>query len=106
MHIQLVTFALEGISDTDLRVGAEAIAPQFTALPGLHSKVWISDPASNTYGGIYTWEDRDAMRSYLHGELYAAAVRDNPTFTGVRSRDFGVIEGATRITAPHRAVRV
>jgi hypothetical protein len=54
--------------------------------------------------GLYTWTDRNAMQSYLHGELYAAAVRDNPTFTGVRSQEFGVIDAATRITGAGAAV--
>ena len=100
MHVQLVTFALVGLSHADLRAGAEAIAPQFATLPGLRSKVWLSDAASNTYGGLYTWESRDAMQRYVAGELYATAVRDNPAFTDVRSRDFGVLETATRITSP------
>ena len=42
------------------------------------------------------------MQTYLHGELYAAAVRVNPTLTDVRSREFGVNEAATRITGPDR----
>ena len=40
------------------------------------------------------------MRSYLAAELYAAAVRDNPAFADVRSRDFAVIEAPTRVTSP------
>ena len=101
MHVQLVTFTLAGLSHADLRAGAEAIAPQFAALPGLHSKVWLADPISNTYGGLYTWETHEAMQRYLAGELYATAVRENPAFTDVRSRDFGGLEAATRNTSPH-----
>ena len=67
MHIQLVTFALQGISEADLRVSAQATAPLFAALPGLRSKVWLADPASKTYGGVYTWEDRAVMHVYLGG---------------------------------------
>ena len=100
MQIQLVTFALEGISDADLRAGAEAVAPAYAALPGLRSKIWLADAAANIYGGLYTWQSRDAMRSSVAGELYATAVRDNPAFRDVRSRDFGVLEAATRITNP------
>jgi hypothetical protein len=101
MHIQLVTFTLEGIPDADLRAGADAIAPRFAALPGLHSKIWLADPSSGTYGGIYAWEDRAAMHAYLDGELYAG-LRDNPAFAHVHSRDFGVRTGPTRITSAER----
>jgi quinol monooxygenase YgiN len=99
MHVQLVTFNLQGISEAELRAASEAIAPQFAALPGLHSKVWLAEPRSSTYGGIYTWQDRAAMQAYLDGELYAA-LRDNPAFDGVRSNDFGVLAAPTRITSP------
>ena len=101
MHIQLVTYALQGITDADLRAGAEAVAPAFAALPGLASKVWLADPASNTYGGIYTWESEAAMRAYLDGPLFAS-MRENPTLAGVQSRAFAVLPEPTRITSPAR----
>ena len=97
MHIQLVTFTLDGISDADYRASVEAAAPHFAAVPGLRSKVWLADADSGTYGGVYTWDDRAAMQSYLDGDLYAS-VRDNPAFTGVRSRDFGVLAEPARPT--------
>jgi hypothetical protein len=98
MHVQLVTFTLEGMSDADLRASAAAIAPQFAALPGLRSKIWLADPSTGTYGGVYAWEDRAAMNAYLGGELYAG-LRDNPGLARVRSRDFGVLAGPTRVTS-------
>jgi Putative mono-oxygenase ydhR len=97
MHIQLVTFTLEGISDAEYRASVEAVAPHFAAVPGLRSKVWLADAGSGTYGGVYAWDDQAAMQSYLDGELYAT-VRDNPAFVGVRSRDFGVLAEPTRLT--------
>jgi putative monooxygenase ydhR len=97
MHIQLVTFTLNGISDAEYRASVEAVAPHFATVPGLRSKVWLADAASGTYGGVYTWDDRAAMQSYLDGDLYAT-VRDNPAFADVRSRDFGVLAEPTRLT--------
>ena len=97
MHIQLVTFTLEGISDAEYRANIEAVAPHFATVPGLRSKVWLADAGSGTYGGVYTWDDRAAMQSYLDGDLYAT-VRDNPAFAGVRSHDFGVLAEPTRLT--------
>lgn len=99
MHVQLVTFTLEGISDADLRASAEAIAPQFAALDGLRSKIWLADPSTGTYGGIYAWEHRAAMNAYLAGPLYAG-MRENPALARVRSREFGVLAGPTRVTSP------
>jgi len=102
MHIQLVTFTLDGITDADLRARADAIAPTFAQLPGLYSKVRLADSTHNTYGGLYTWRDRDAMQAYRSGELYTTAVRDNPAFADVHSTAFAVLDGPTRRTAPDR----
>jgi Putative mono-oxygenase ydhR len=105
MHIQLVTFTLAGISDADYRASVEAVAPHFAAVLGLRSKVWLADAGSGTYGGVYTWDDRTAMHSYLDGDLFAT-VRDNPAFAGVRSRDFGVLAEPTRLTIPSDVPRL
>jgi hypothetical protein len=98
LHIQLVTFTLDGISDAEYRAGVEAVAPHFATVPGLRSKVWLADAGSGIYGGVYTWANRAAMQSYLDGDLYPT-VRNNPAFAGVRSRDFGVLTEPTRVTA-------
>src|SRR6266540_3753819 len=97
MHIQVVNFQLSGIDDMQFRQQSDELAPAFAALPGLVSKVWLSDPATGTYGGIYTWEDRAAMERYLASDLFQA-LKNHPNLAGVTSRDFGVIEGPTRVT--------
>jgi quinol monooxygenase YgiN len=102
MHIQLITFNLHGISDADLRAGAQGIAPHFAAQPGLRSKIWLADRDTNTYGGVYAWESRTAMEAYLDSDLFATAVRDNAAFAGLRSVDFDVLAEPTRITGPER----
>jgi len=102
MHLLLVTFALAGISDADLRARAEAVAPHFAALPGLRSKVWLADPGSGTYGGVYLWDDRAAADAYAGGELFAGAVARNPAFADVTVRGFEVLEGPSRITGAER----
>ena len=39
MHIQVVTFKLDGIDDAAYRAHAEQSAPTFAALPGLRAKI-------------------------------------------------------------------
>jgi len=58
MYIQIINFNLSKMTPAEFEKLCEALAPQFAALPGLISKVWLSDPASNTFGGVYTWRDR------------------------------------------------
>jgi quinol monooxygenase YgiN len=103
MHIQVVTFRLQDLSDTDYVAGCERDAPAFAAVPGLLSKIWLRDPATGTYGGVKTWADRQAMEDYLKGDVWRALV-GSPHFVDAESRDFGVIEAPTRITRGYQVV--
>ncbi|GAA2640520.1 YdhR family protein [Streptomyces vastus] len=97
MHIQIVTFELHGIDEAGYQAQAEAVAPAFAALPGLRAKVWLADPGTNTYGGVYTWDDRAAMETYLAGELFRG-LQATPGIGTVVSRDFAVLEEPTKLT--------
>ena len=83
MVIQVVNFNLEGITHDDFMGVANSVAPNFAPLPGLVSKVWLSDEANNTYGGVYSWSSGQQMDSYQKGELYAGALANNPNFKGL-----------------------
>jgi len=92
MHIQIVTFHLKGITDAQYAQACrEQFAPLFEAMPGLISKVWLRNPATNTYGGVYKWQDKAAMDTYVGSELFRT-VQAHPNFADVTSRDFGVLE--------------
>lgn len=97
MHILIVDFRLEDISEEEYRNQSEAIAPAFAALPGLVSKTWLADSLTNTYGGVYVWRDRRAMEDYKETDIYRGMLA-NPHFGGVTVRDFVVLEGPSRIT--------
>ena len=97
MHIQVVTFNLSGLGEAEYRAVCDQLAPAFAELPGLISKVWLADPESNTYGGVYTWVDRTAMEAYTTTELFKGVV-SNPSLANIQSRDFAVIDGPTRVT--------
>jgi hypothetical protein len=95
MHIQIVTFHLNGITDAQYAQACkEQFAPAFRALPGLISKVWLRNPDTNTYGGVYTWQDKAAMDVYLASELFRS-VQNHPNLSDVTSKDFGVLDGIT-----------
>ncbi len=97
MHIQIINFRLDDMSDEELRELAEALAPAFADLPGLVSKYWLANPETNTYGGVYVWQDRQAMEDYKKTEIFKG-VTTNPNFVDVVSKDFAVFENPTRIT--------
>ncbi len=105
MHVQIVNFHLANLSDASFRDACDELAPAFADVPGLVSKLWLANPATNTYGGVYTWSSREAMTEYLGGELFAA-MASNPSFADITSTDFELLEGPTSITrglVPSRA---
>lgn len=63
MHIQVINFNLNGLSETEYGALCDEIAPTFAEVPGLISKVWLANRSSNTFGGVYTWANR---RGWLH----------------------------------------
>jgi Putative mono-oxygenase ydhR len=97
MHIQVVTFQLDGIDDAAYQAHAEQAAPAFAALPGLRAKIWLANQQTSTYGGIYTWDDITAMRAYQSGEIFQG-LQANPHMIDVTVTDFPVLAGPTNVT--------
>src|SRR5262245_49370694 len=96
-HIQLVTFHLAGLEPAAYRAGCEASAPAFTEIPGLRAKAWLANSSTNTYGGVYAWESREAMEAYVSGPIFGGLLA-NPGIAQVTTRDFGVLQRPTEIT--------
>ena len=97
MHVQIVTFTLENLTDTEFHTLCGQLAPDFAAIPGLISKVWLAAPVANTYGGVYTWQSQAAMEAYMQSELFGNVV-NHPQLANVTSQDFSILEEPTRVT--------
>ena len=97
MIIQVVNFNLKDLSDAEYRGVCDGLAPELARVPGLVSKVWLADEASNTYGGVYTWVDRQAMDAFAQSDFFKAFVT-NPNFTNITSNVFGILEGPSQVT--------
>lgn len=97
MIIQVVSFNLDGLSDAEYRRACEGLAPELARVPGLISKVWLADEASNTYGGVYTWADRQGMDAFALSDLFKEFAT-NPNFQNITSTVFGILERPSRIT--------
>jgi hypothetical protein len=105
MHVQIITFRLVDMDEAGYRAACAEMAPAFAALPGLLTKIWLADPATNTYGGVYLFRDREAVEAYGASELFAT-VAAFPHFADITSRDFAVYDDLTRITQPEVEVLV
>ena len=97
MHIQVITFKLDGIDDAAYQAHAEQLAPAFAAMPGLRAKIWLANQQTSTYGGIYAWDSRTAMRAYQSGEIFQG-MQASPHMIDVAVTDFPVLAGPTKVT--------
>ena len=86
-HIQILNFNLKGINHDDFMEIADTMAPVFAEVPGLLSKIWLADQESNTYGGIYSLEDSQAIETVTKISLFND-IANNPNFTNFTSKDF------------------
>lgn len=71
--------------------------PLLPPFPVLISKVYLADAETNTYGGVYSWQDAQAMEDFMKGELWRF-VETHPNVTNLTWKDFGILEGPTRVT--------
>jgi Putative mono-oxygenase ydhR len=101
--IQLVTFNLRDLSDADYRSACEGLAPELARVPGLVSKFWLADEASNTYGGVYTWIDQPALDAFARSDIFRAFAT-NPSFANIASRVFGILDGPSQVTRSSIAI--
>ena len=99
MHAQVITFGLQGITEEQYHEAVGADAQLFANLPGLLGKVWLRNPETNTYGGLYLWADQETYERYIEGDVFAA-IKANEHLENVESRDFGVFDDLSSITLP------
>lgn len=97
MHVQVVTYALDGMPESDYLNVANELAPGFSGIPGLLAKIWLDDPDRDRYGAVYFWEDKAYMERFLRSNLFEGT---NPEFTDVDSEGFAVLENLTAQTQP------
>ena len=97
-YVQVINFSLEGITQDEFKGVANEVAPNFAQLPGLISKAWLSDEASNTYGGVYYWKSKEYCEAYRGSELYTQALVNNPNFTNLSDEGFDVLKGPSKVT--------
>lgn len=103
MHILIINFNLNDLSRTQYEEVCDSLAETFAAVPGLISKHWLANEEANTYGGVYLWENRQAMVDYKESELFSA-IGANPALINITATDFEVMAGPSTVTGvPHPA---
>ena len=60
---------LTDMTDRYREVCAE-LAPAFAELPGLLATVWLADPPTRAFGGVYLFADRESADAFLGSALF------------------------------------
>jgi hypothetical protein len=97
MHIAILEFQLKNMTKEKFVSVCDELAPKLAATPGLISKVWLADASTSTYGGVYTFKDRQAFQDFARSD-FAQSLATNPNMTELKMRDFDVLEKPTRVT--------
>ena len=53
---------------------------------------------NNTYGGVYTWENRPSIEDYLNSSFYDEVLGNNPAFVNITYKAYEILEEPTSIT--------
>ena len=73
------------------------LAQAFADILGLITKTWLANEETNTYGGVYHFENKQVMLEYKETEVFAA-IGENPAFINPIITDFGILEGPSKVT--------
>lgn len=84
-------------SDEQLDATALESAEYLKTVSGLVEKTYLVDSANRRCGGVYKFEDRDALDDYLASDFWAG-VLENPEVVQVETKTFDVHEAASTIT--------
>ena len=97
MLIQIINYSVEGVSEQELNELCDQLAPAIAAMPGLISKTWLANPETNTYGGVYHWQDQASIDNFMGSHLVADFV-GHPNIANVTSQVFDVMVEQSKVT--------
>jgi hypothetical protein len=97
MHILIINFNLNDLPRAGYEAVCNEVSAAFAAVPGLISKKWLANEDTNTYGGVYLWQDKQSMLNYQASELYSS-LGSNPAFINITATDFEMLHEPSKVT--------
>jgi len=86
-----------GVSPKEYEGAVKPMASDFAKVPGLRWKVWIMNEEEREAGGIYLFEDKASIDTFVQSDL-AQSVMDHPALSEFSAKQFDVMEEMTRVT--------
>jgi hypothetical protein len=82
---------------SDFMRESKPVADALANVPGLRWKIWLKNDNENQGGGIYLFEDPEALQSFVQGPI-VAKLRSHPAVVDVSLKEFDVPEDLSSIT--------
>ncbi len=96
MPILQVNFKLN-VSPAEYQKICESVAQAIADVPGLLWKVWLLNEQEKEAGGIYLFQDEQALNNYLSGPI-VAQIKSHPALRDLSAKRFDVMEEVTAVT--------
>lgn len=85
------------VSPSQYEQAVSPLADDVAAAPGCRWKIWIINEEESEAGGIYLFDDKASVESYLEGPV-VAQVTSHPALSDFSVKQFDVMEDVTAIT--------
>ena len=85
------------IPRADLETAWLGVAQPIADTPGLLWKVWLLNEEKNEAGGIYLFENEDALSAYVGGPI-VAALKASPAVSNISAKTFEVLADHSAVT--------
>ena len=95
MHILVINFTAETTPEQFDNLVKED-APVFAEIEGLIHKNFIFNHEEKTYGGVYMFESKGALKAYMAGDIFKSVV-ENPEWSDHLVRHYEVHSEASEI---------
>jgi hypothetical protein len=86
-----------GSAVSDFMRESKPVADVLANVPGLRWKIWLKNDNEELGGGIYLFEDPEALKSFVEGPI-VAKLRSHPAVVDVSLKEFDVDEDLSSIT--------
>jgi hypothetical protein len=96
MHLLQINFRVSISRDAYQELCAP-VAEAISGMPGLLWKAWVFNEEVGTAGGIYLFEDKDALDSYLNSSI-VKGMKESPAFSEISVNRFEVLPELSKIT--------
>ena len=96
MKLLQINYQLES-AVSEFMQESKPVADALADVSGLRWKIWLKNDNQNEGGGIYLFEDTEALKNFIEGPV-VAKLKTHPAVTNVSVKEFDVPEELSAIT--------